>query len=181
MACLRKHERLIILATVVLASCVSVSAQNHDVSSAHAGNSLAELHDKHRALLVVFRSRVIDASGGERAIIEDVLKADPHPKGRFRWVHNQLAKKLDKYMRQHGSFIPAEGLADADYVIYFNVVEFRRILDAVYPYGELFVIIKGTPEELKPPRVVWRANKVRFAGDAMGELIKELKLIRGES
>jgi hypothetical protein len=185
MACLRKHERLILLASVVLA-CVfatagSVRAQTGEVRSAHAGHSLAELHDKHRALLVVFRSRVIDASGGERAIIEDVLKADPHPKGRFRWVHNQLAKKLDKYMRQHGSLIPADGLADAEYVIYFNVVEFRRILDAVYPYGELFVIIKGTPEELKPPRIVWRANKVRFAGDVMGELIKELKLIRGES
>ena len=185
MACPRKHERLIVLATVVLASVfgspVSVRGQNNDVRSAHARNSLAELHDKHRALLVVFRSRVVDASGGERAIIEDVLKADPHPKGRFRWVHNQLARKLDKYMRRHGSLIPADGLADADYVIYFNVVEFRRILDAVYPYGELFVIIKGTPEELKPPRIVWRANKVRFAGDAMGELIKELKLIRGES
>ena len=171
-----------VLATVVLASCASVWAQNSDVKvqSAHAGNSLADLRDKHRALLVVFRSRVIDASGRERAIIEDVLKADPHPKGRFRWVYNQLAKKLDKYMRQHGSLIPADGLADADYVIYFNVVEFRHILDAVYPYGELFVIVKGTPEELKPPRVVWRANKVRFAGDAIGELIKELKLIRGE-
>ena len=182
MTCLRKHEQLIVLASVVLATCVSVLAQNSTVklASAHAGNALTELRDKHRALLVVFRSRVLDASGAERAIIEDVLKADPQPQGRFRWVHNQLAKQLDKYMRQHGSLVPADGLADADYVIYFNVVEFRRILDAVYPYGELFVIVKGRPEELKPPRVVWRANKVRFAGDAMGELIKDLKLIRGE-
>jgi hypothetical protein len=183
MACLQKHERLIVLAIVVAAACFSVHAQNSDVKvqSAHAGNSLAEVRDMHRALLVVFRSRVVDVSGGERAMIEDVLKADPQPRGRFRWVHTQLARKLDKYMRKHGSLVPADGLADADYVIYFNVVEFRRILDTVYPYGELFVIVKGTPEELKPPRVVWRANKVRFAGDAIGELIKELKLIRGES
>jgi hypothetical protein len=183
MACLRKHKQLIVLATVVLATCVSVFAQTSDtqIRSAHAGGSLAELRDMHRALLVVFRSRVVDASGGERAIIEDVLKADPAPKGRFRWVYNQIATKLDKYMRKHGSLIPADGLADADYVIYFNVVEFRRILDATYPYGVLFVIVKGRPDELKPPRVVWRANKVRFAGDAIGELIKELKLIRGES
>jgi hypothetical protein len=183
MACLPKHQRLIVLAIVVLASSISVFAQNSDgkVESAHAGHSLAELRDKHRALLVVFRSRILDVSGGERAIIEDVLKADPYPKGRYRWVHSQLARKLDKYMRQHGSVVPADGLADADYVIYFNVVEFRRILDAVYAYGELFVIVKGTPEELKPPRVVWRANKIRFAGDAIGQLIKELKLIRGES
>ena len=180
MACLRYHKQLIVLATVVLASCVSVFAQKSELRSAHAGGSLAELRDKHRVLLVVFRSRVVDANGGERAIIEDVLKADPAPKGRFRWVYNQLAKKLDKYTRKHGSLFPADGLADADYVIYFNVVEFRKILDAVYPYGELFVIVKGQPEELKPPRVVWRANKVRYAGDAIGELIKELKVIRGE-
>jgi len=124
---------------------------------------------------------VLDATGGERAIIEDVLKADPEPKGRFRWVHNQLAKKLDKYMRQHGSLIPADGLADADYVIYFNVVEFRRILYTYYPYGELFVIVKGSPEKLKPPRIVWRARKMLIADDAIGELIKDLKAARGET
>lgn len=149
--------------------------------SAHAGSALAEVRDKHRALLVVFRSRVIDATSNERAIIEDVLKADPRPRGRFRWVHTQIARKLDRYAQKYRSLFPAEGLADADYVIYFNVVEFRRILDSVYPYGELFVIVKGSPEELKPPRVVWRANKVLFAEDAIGNLIKELKAVRGES
>lgn len=134
-----------------------------------------------RALLVVFRSRIVDASGNERAIIEDVLKADPRPRGRFRWVYTQIARKLDKYKQKYRSLSAAEGLADADYVIYFNVVEFRRILDTIYPYGELFVIVKGSPEHLKPPRVVWRANKVLFAEDAIGNLIKELKALRGES
>jgi len=42
------------------------------------------------------------------------------------------------------------------------------------------VIVKGSPEQLKPPRVVWRADKVLFAGDAIGNLIKELKAVRGE-
>ena len=41
------------------------------------GNSLEEVRDKHNVLLVVYKSRVIDASDRERAIIEDVLKADP--------------------------------------------------------------------------------------------------------
>lgn len=178
MVCVRKQNALILLVVVVLATCVSAVAQD---GSKPAGSPLAELRDKRRALLVVFRSRVVDATGNERAIIEDVLKADPRPKGRFRWVHTLIARKLDKYKKKHGSTVPALDLADAEYVIYFNVVEFRRILDTVYPFGELFVIVKGSPEHSKPPRVVWRANKVLFAEDAIGNLIKELKAVRGES
>lgn len=179
MVCVRKQKAFVLFVVLVLATCGSAVAQ--DKSAADAGRSLAEIRDKHRALLVVFRSRVVDASGGERAIIEDVLKANPRPKGRFRWVHTLIARKLDKYKNKYQSMFPAEGLADADYVIYFNVVEFRRILDGVYPYGELFVIVKGSPEELTPPRVVWRANKILFAEDAIGNLIKELKAVRGET
>jgi hypothetical protein len=180
MVCVRKQSALALL---VLTTCVCAVAQESGsrLQSAHAGTALSEVRDKRRALLVVFRSRILDASGNERAIIDDVLRADPRPRGRFRWVHNQIARKLDKYANKYGSTFPAEGLADADYVIYFNVVEFRRILDSIYPYGELFVIVKGSPEQLKPPRVVWRANKVLFAEDAIGNLIKELKAVRGES
>ena len=183
MVCDQRQNALILLVVLVLATCVCAVAQEPGarLQSAHAGGALGEVRDKHRALLVVFRSRVIDASGNERAIIEDVLRADPRPRGRFRWVHTQIARKLDKYAQKYRSLFPADGLADADYVIYFNVVEFRRILDSVYPYGELFVIVKGSPEEPKPPRIVWRANKVLFAEDAIGNLIKELKAVRGES
>lgn len=182
MVCVNKQNALILLVALVLTTCVSAVAQDSSarLQSARAISSLAEVRDMRRVLLVVFRSRVVDASGNERAIIEDVLKADPRPKGRFRWVHMQIARKLDKYKDKYRSLSAAEGLADADYVIYFNVVEFRRILDTVYPYGELFVIVKGTPEQLKPPRVVWRAHKVLFAEDAIGNLIKELKAVRGE-
>ena len=109
------------------------------------------------------------------------LKADPEPKGRYRWVYNIIAQKLNKYIRKHKSLIPARVLSEADYVIYFNVVEFRRILYTYYPYGELFVIVKGSPEKLKPPRVVWRTKKMLFAEDAIGDLIKDLKILRGES
>jgi hypothetical protein len=75
----------------------------------------------------------------------------------------------------------AADLSEADYVIFFNVVEFRRILNTIYPYGELFVIVKGSPETLQPPRVVWKARKVLFAEDAIGDLIKDLKAVRGET
>lgn len=146
-----------------------------------SGNSLEEVRDKRNALLVVFKSRVIDVGDRERAIIEDVLKADPEPKGRYRWVYSQLAKKLNKYMHKYKSLSAVTGMSEADYVIFFNVVEFRRILNTAYPYGELFVIVKGSPEQSKPPRIVWRARKVLFAEDAIRDLIKDLKAVRGES
>ena len=145
------------------------------------GNSLSEIRDKQNAMLVVFKSRVLDANDRERAIIEDVLRADPQPKGRYRWVYNQLARKLDKYMEKYRSLSAANELSQADYVIFFNVVEFRRILNTLYPYGELFVIVKGSPETLKPPRIVWRARKMLVAEDAIGDLIRDLKVVRGES
>ena len=144
-------------------------------------SSLVEVRDKHRALLVVFRSNILDASDNERAIIDQVLKADPHPRGRYQWVYGQLAKKLNDYIRKYRSLTAAQDLSDADYVIYFNLIEFRRILNTVYPYGELFVIVKGSPETKTPPRVVWRAKKIMLAGDAIGNLIKELKTLRGET
>ena len=165
-------------AFLVLLCCFTAAGQAPDVALA---NSLEEVRDKRSALLVVYKSRVIDASDRERAIIEDVLKADPQPKGRYRWVYTQLAKKLNKYIHKYKSLSAASRMSEADYVIFFNVVEFRRILNTPYPYGELFVIVKGSPETLKPPRVVWRAKKVLFAEDAIGDLIKDLKAVRGES
>ena len=144
-------------------------------------NSLGELRNLRYALLVVFKSRVIDVTDRERRIIQDVLKADPTPQGRYRWVYTQLAKKLNKYINKYGSLEATKELATADYVIYFNVVEFRRILYTFYPYGELFVIVKGSPEKLKPPRIVWRAKKMQTADDAIGDLIKDLKALRGET
>ena len=143
-------------------------------------NSLEEVRDKRNVLLIVFKSRVLDVSDRERAIIDDVLRADPQPKGRYRWVYGQIAKKLNKYMQKYQSLSAANELSDADYVIFFNVVEFRWILNTLYPYGELFVIVKGSPETLRPPRIVWRARKVLFSEDAIGDLIKDLKAIRGE-
>lgn len=170
--------KVLILALFILLLSLTAAAQTAELPT---GNSLTEVRDKHNALLIVFKSRVIDASDREGAIIDDVLHADPVPKGRYRWVYTQLAKKLNKYISKYKSLSAANGLSEADYVIFFNVVEFRRILNTPYPYGELFVIVKGSPEELKPPRVVWRAKKVLFAEDAIGDLIKDLKAVRGES
>lgn len=160
---------------------ISTAAQQPNGETATPPNSLSELRDMRNALLVVSRSRVLDVSDHDTAIVEDVLKTDPVPKGRYRWVYSQLAKKLNKYIKKYKSLSAASQLEDADYVIFFNVVEFRRILNTFYPFGELFVIVKGSPDDLKTPHVVWRARKLLIAEDAMGELIKDLKAFRGES
>ena len=166
--------KLLIPTLLALLLCGSAAAQE-------PSNTLEEVRHKQNALLVVFRSKVIDLENQERAIIDDVLKADPSPRGRYRWVYAQLAKKLNKYIKKYKSLNAATELAEADYVIFFNVVEIRRILNTPYPFGELYVIVKGSPQTRKPPRVVWRAPKVLFAEDAIGELIKDLKNMRGES
>jgi len=165
---------------LVLLICFSAMAQTPAGEGAHV-NSLAEVRDMRNFLLVVFNSHVLDVSDRERTITQDVLKAQPTPKGRFRWIYMQLARKLNKYIDKYKSLSAATDLAEADYVIFFNVVEFRRILYTYYPYGELFVIAKGSPEKLKPPRIVWKARKMLIPEDAIGELIKDLKAARGES
>ena len=169
---------------VVLACSVNLLAQPAEAPAEQQNNhvgTISELRDKKRAWLVVFKSRVVDAGNADKAIIEDVLKAEAQPRGRYRYVYNELANKLNKYIRKHGSLTSAKSLADAEYVIFFNVVEFRRILNAVYPWGELFVIVKGSPQESKPPRIVWRARKMMVGTDAVGDLVNALKTLRGEN
>src|SRR6476646_6915959 len=165
---------------LILLHCVSGLPQA-PTSPDESTSSLNEVRDKHRVLLIVFRSSVLDASDNERAIIDQVLKADPIPRGRYQWVYGLIAKKLNAYIRKYRSLTAATDLSDADYVIYFNLIEYRRILNTIYPYGELFVIVKGSPENQKPPRIVWKAKKVLWAGDAINDLIKDLKMVRGES
>src|SRR5215470_15861234 len=117
----RKQIQFMLPAFLLIAACDFGLAQDIDggIRPNQPASALAEVRDKHRALLVVFRSRVLDVSDGERAIIEDVLKADPHPQGRNRWVYSQLAGKLNSYIRKYRSLTAAQDLADAEYVIYF--------------------------------------------------------------
>lgn len=170
----------LLLSLLLLSATATYAVQTSDGPESEA-NALVEVRDKRKALLVVFRSSVVNAENRERGIIEDVLKADPEPRGRHRWVYAQLAKKLNSYIRKYRSLTPARELRDADYVIFFNVVEYKQILNVTYPFGELFVIVKGSPETRKPPRVIWKAKKILWAGDAIGNFIKDLKATRGES
>lgn len=174
--------KAVVPSLLVFLICLSAMAQEPGGDSAPAAaNSLSEVRNMRNALLMVFKSRVLDVSDRESAIIQDVLRADPKPPGRYGWVYMLVARKLNKYIRKYKSLSAATELAHADYVIFFNVVEYRRILNTIYPYGELFVIVKGSPEKAKPPRIVWRAKKLLNAEDAISDLIKDLKALRGES
>ena len=63
-------------------------------------------------------------------------------------------------------------------VIFFNVVGIGDT-GTVYPWRALRE--KGSQETQKPPRVVWKAKKILWAGDAINDFIKELRLLRGET
>lgn len=173
------HLLVATVLTLLFTSSLSAQPFSPDDEKNDQG-SLYEVRDKRRALLVVFRSGVLAVNDRERSIIEEVLKANPHPRGRNQWVYLQLAKKLNSYIRKYQSLTPAYELSEADYVIYFNVIEYRRILNVTYPYGELFVIVKGSPEAQTPPRVIWKAKKILWAGDAIADFIKQLKSVKGE-
>jgi len=141
-------------------------------------DSLAEVREKKRALLLVFKSGVIDTTDNDRAMIEFALKADPKNR-RYRLAYETIASKLNQYIRKYKSMTAAAQLSDADYIIFFDLLEYRRILNTTYPYGELFVIVKGTAAQTRP-HVVWKSKKIQWAGDAVNNLIKDLKSIRSE-
>ena len=166
------------LNTPPVVSQQSVQQQTASLTKA----SLEDLREMRRALLLVFRSRVVEANNNDRSIIEQVLKTDPQPRsGRSAWVYGQIARKLNSYIRKYKSVKPAYDLENAEFVIYFNIIEYRRLLNMMYPYGELYVIVKGSPEVKNLPRIVWKTKKIVWANDAIGDLIKDLKTLRGES
>ena len=140
--------------------------------------SLSEINGKRRVVLLVARAAVVNAVDPEGAVIESALRGDQEGNKRHRLAHNAIGEKINKYIRKYRSMTAAEGVADADYILFFNLLEYRRILYRPYPYGELYVIVKGAPAS--PPRIVWKSKKVQYAGDAAGELIKDLRTARGE-
>src|SRR5204862_7296522 len=146
--------------------CLFANAQQTGIASiSHSQNSLSEIADKQRALLIVFRSTIIDARDNQQAIIDSALRADPRPRRGYQMAYGAMAKKLNSYIRKYRSLSAASEIGDADYVIGFNLVEFRHVLNVTYPYGELFVITKGNPEAQILPRVIWKSKKVEWAED----------------
>lgn len=157
-----------------------VEAQNGRSRSNHT-LALSELQYGDRALLVVLRSGVVSADPNDRDVLDLVLKADPEPRSRHRSVYGVIAKKLNNYIRKYRSLSAARQLSDADCIIFFNLVEYRQILNTSYPFGEIYIIVKGTPENQRPPRVIWKSRKVVWVADAVDEFLKDLRNVRGET
>jgi hypothetical protein len=177
-----KYAVLTIIAIFALSGnshAATPQGQTGLISANSDRNSLAEVRAKKRALLLVFRLGVIDSEDNERAVIAFALKADPQSK-RYRLTYDVIAQRLNRYINKYRSMSPAAQLSDADYIVFFNLLEYRRILNATYPYGELFVIVKGDPSVQQPPRIIWKSKKVQWAGDAVRDLIKEFRVLRRE-
>jgi hypothetical protein len=165
----------------VTLACSNASAQQRfRTSNERPAGSLSAIRPRHKGLVVVLKSSVISADETNSSIIESVLKADPGSIERHQLVYRTLAKKLNGYIRKHQSMSAATDLSEADFVIFFSLVEYRRILNATYPFGELFVIVKGEPQMRRPPRVIWKSHKVLWVGDAINNFLRDLKNIRGE-
>jgi hypothetical protein len=142
--------------------------------------SLHELKGKRAVLLVVARSEVLDAREPGRSIIESAYKTTLRQSQRYRFTYNTFAKKLNSYMKKHGSITAVEHAADADFIVFFNLLEYRRSLGVYYAYGETYVISNHPPSSGNPPRILWKSRKVMWAEDSANELIKDLKAARGE-
>lgn len=141
--------------------------------------SLNEIKDKQRVFLVATRSRVVDVSGPDPSTLIEALGD-----GSVRthtYPYTVIARKLNEYIRKSRGMTAVGSAAEADYVIYFNVLEYRRTINGIYPYGELFVILnRDAVGNSQPPRIVWRTRKPTWAEDAAKEFLRELKRTRGE-
>ena len=142
--------------------------------------SLAEIKDKRSVALVIIRSSVLDATGDDEPIIREALAGEPRLAPRHRFTYSLVARKLNQYIRKYRSLRPADQTSHADFIIYFKLVEYRRMLNGTYPYGEMFVIVNPKPETNGSARIIWRTNKVMFAEDAIKSLLRDLKQVRGE-
>ena len=178
---LGKQSALAFAALVAVLTCSSAIAQQRfRAGSDRADRSLSEIRLRDKGLVVVLKSSVISADESDTSIIESVLRADPDSMWRHQVVYGTLAKKLNSYIRKYRSLSAANDLGEADFVLFFSLVEYRQILNTSYPFGELFVIVKGDPQEGQPPRIIWKSNKIIWAGDAINNFLRDLKNQRGE-
>ncbi len=164
----------------VLSQSQQTSAQGDNGGSILTG-SLADLRTGRRIVLLVRRSTVIDSRGQTQTILNEAYRPDPDARLRYPRLFNSLARKLNNYMRKYGNITAVKNVPDTDFIILFNLLEYRRSLGRPYPYGELFVILNDRLNG-KPPRIVWKSRKSpMWAEDAIEDFIKDLKSVRGES
>jgi hypothetical protein len=131
--------------------------------------------------VLVNRSNVMDSRGLAKTILDEAYNTDPETRFRYPRLYNTITRKLNSYMKKYRSISPAEDFAEADFIIFFNLLEYRRPLGIPYPYGELFVILNNRTDG-KAPRIVWKSRKSSmWVEDAIGDFLKDLRTARGES
>ena len=164
---------------LVISSAASFPSQERSAGFKETAvkGSLAELRNKHRVWLIVRRSALLDASGAEETVLSEVYRSG-NTWQNYPRTFNSIARKLNKYMKERRSITAARSLVDAEFIVYFNVLEIRRPLGTPYAYGELFVILN----EASNPRIIWKSrSNGMFAEDAINTLLEDLKAARGEN
>jgi hypothetical protein len=179
-----KGFRLFLLPLIALALCPALSTGQADsaqeqIKSVVTG-SLKELKDSRRVILMVRRSNVVDSRGQASAILKEVYSEDAATRVRYPRLFNLLARQLNNYMKRYQSITAVKDVSEADFIVLFNLIEYRRPLGFSYPYGEMFVILNNRVSG-KPPQIVWKTRKSPvWAEDAIKDFIRELKAVRGE-
>ena len=176
-----------LLLSTLLLLCVAARAQEARSPAVGRGGaafvtegSLSELRSKRRFVLVLTRGRVLDTRDPARTLVRQAYNADPRFKRRHYVAFNAIARKLNKYMKKYGGMSAAPRVGDAEFLVVFNLLEYKSMLGRDYPYGEIYVVLNQPPDSPHPPRLLWKARKVLWAEDAAGEFIRELKVVRGE-
>lgn len=151
-----------------------------DSEAGVVSGSLQELRDRRRILLLVSRSSVVDSRGVAETVIKEAYRTNPQTRQRYARIYNSIAKKLNKYIKRYQSISAVKSVSDAEFIVYFNLLEYRRPLGYPYPYGEMFVILNDTSAG-RQPRIVWRTRKnSMWVDDAVEDFIRDLKAARGE-
>lgn len=176
------------IATALTLFCVSVigwesaadsSVRETRLQAINGDGSLADIKNKHNVALVIMKSSILHVSGSDEPIIQEALGAEPRLAPRHRLAYGVMARQLNQYIRKHRNLRPADKVSQADFIVYFKLVEYRRVLNSVYPYGDLYVIVP--PRETNgTARIIWRTRKIGYAEDAIKFLLRDLKHIRGE-
>ncbi|MDQ3686465.1 MAG: hypothetical protein M3430_12825 [Acidobacteriota bacterium] len=172
---------LFILLLLGCAGTAFAQSENGSGERHHAvTGSLSEIKDKRRVLLLTGRSNTVDVRDAAKTALEAAHRMTANRRSRHHLSYFVIAQKLNKYIRKYKSMAAVEDTAEAEFIIVFNVLEMRRSLGSIYPYGEMFVITND-PEANGPPRIVWQTEKnLVWAEEAAGQLIKALKATRGE-
>lgn len=167
------------LTTSVGGAAVSAQSQDTGGEDGPPAWSLDEIKDQRRVFLLATRSKVVDVRGPDPAAL--LKAADDGTARTHRYPYVVIARKLNEYIRKRQGMTAVGRASEADFVLHFNVLEYRRTLNGVYPYGELFVIINGGADGgTRPPRIIWKTKRASWAEDAAKEFLRELKRVRGE-